>query len=97
MFILLLGQEKVYFMQSIRKRCLNIIAHKNTKEKVVNLLSENNVDFLLDDINERLEQLMQVIDKLVLPIRKRICNYNIFTEITTGNKSYVCLKTYSLS
>lgn len=40
--ILLPGQEKAYLMQSVRNRCLNIIAHKNTKEKVVNLLSENN-------------------------------------------------------
>ena len=80
--ILLPGQEKAYLMQSVRNRCLNIIAHKNTKEKVVNLLSENNVDFLLDDNNERLEQLMQVIDKLTPPIRKRILQLHYLEEMS---------------
>lgn len=78
--ILLPGQEKAYLMQSVRNRCLNIIAHKNTKEKVVNLLSENNVDFLLDDNNERLEQLMQVINKLAPLSEKGFCNYIILRK-----------------
>lgn len=83
--ILLPEHEESYLLQSVRNRCLNIIAHKSIKEKVINLLSEDNVDFLLDNDNELFDQLMLIIDKLKPPIRKQILQLRYLQEMSYQN------------
>lgn len=59
-------------MRSVRNRCLNQIAHKSVKERVAKLLLDDADVILSEDTDERLEQLLLLIDDLEPPIRKLI-------------------------
>ncbi len=59
-------------MRSVRNRCLNQIAHKSVKERVAKLLLDDADVILSEDTDERLEQLLLLIDDLEPPIRKQI-------------------------
>lgn len=59
-------------MRSVRNRCLNLIAHKSVKERVAKLLLDDADVILSEDTDERLEQLLLLIDDLEPPIRKLI-------------------------
>lgn len=59
-------------MRSVRNRCLNQIAHKSIKERVAKLLLDDADVILSEDTDERLEQLLLLIDDLEPPIRKLI-------------------------
>ena len=61
-----------YLMRSVRNRCLNLIAHKSVKERVAKLLLDDADVILSEDTDERLEQLLLLIDDLEPPIRKQI-------------------------
>ena len=50
----------------------NQIAHKSVKERVAKLLLDDADVILSEDTNERLEQLLLLIDDLEPPIRKLI-------------------------
>ena len=63
-------------MRSVRNRCLNLIAHKSVKERVAKLLLADADVILSDDMDERLEQLLLLIDDLEPPIRKQIFNWD---------------------
>ena len=70
--VLLPESEEGYLMRSVRNRCLNQIAHKSVKERVAKLLLDDADVILSEDTDERLEQLLLLIDDLEPPIRKLI-------------------------
>ena len=74
--VLMPGSEEGYLMRSVRNRCLNLIAHKSVKERVAKLLLADADVILSDDMDERLEQLLLLIDDLEPPIRKQIFNWD---------------------
>ena len=70
--VLLPESEEGYLIRSVRNRCLNLIAHKSVKERVARLLTDDADVILSEDTDERLEQLLLLIDDLEPPIRKLI-------------------------
>ena len=70
--VLLPESEESYLMRSVRNSCLNLIAHKSVKERVARLLTDDADVILSEDTDERLEQLLLLIDDLEPPIRKLI-------------------------
>ncbi len=79
---LLPESEEGYLMRSVRNRCLNILAHKSTKEKVVKLLLDESDESFLNGENELLEKLMQIIDHLDPPIRQAILRMRYLQEMS---------------
>ena len=78
--VLMPGSEEGYLMRSVRHRCLNLIAHKSVKERVAKLLLNNADVILSEDTDERLEQLMLLIEDLEPPIRKQIFRLRYLQE-----------------
>ena len=78
--VLVPGSEEGYLMRSVRHRCLNLIAHKSVKERVAKLLLADADVILSDDTDERLEQLMLLIEDLEPPIRKQIFRLRYLQE-----------------
>ena len=74
--------EEFYLMRSVRNRCLNIISHKSTKEKVVKLLMDESDNCFMEDDNELFDRLMQIIDNLKPPIRKMILQLRYSQEMS---------------
>ena len=70
--VLLPESEEGYLIRSVRNRCLNLIAHKSVKERVARLLTDDADIILSEDTDERLDQLLLIIDDLEPPIRKLI-------------------------
>ena len=70
--VLMPESEEGFLMRSVRNRCLNLIAHKSLKERVAKLLINDADVILSDETDERLEQLMLLIEDLEPPIRKQI-------------------------
>ena len=70
--VLLPESEEGYLIRSVRNRCLNLIAHKSVKERVARLLTDDADVILSEDTDERLDQLLLLIDDLEPPIRKLI-------------------------
>ena len=70
--VLMPESEESYLMRSVRNRCLNLIAHKSVKERVAKLLLADADVILSEDMDERLEQLLLLVDDLDPPIRKQI-------------------------
>ena len=80
--VLMPGSEEGYLMRSVRHRCLNLIAHKSVKERVAKLLLNDADVILSEDTDERLEQLMLLIEDLEPPIRKQIFRLRYLQEKT---------------
>ena len=78
--VLMPESEEGYLMRSVRNRCLNLIAHKSVKERVAKLLLADADVILSEDMNERLEQLLLLIDDLDPPIRKQIFRLRYLQE-----------------
>ena len=78
--VLIPGSEEGYLMRSVRHRCLNLIAHKSVKERVAKLLLNDADVILSEDTDERLEQLMLLIEDLEPPIRKQIFRLHYLQE-----------------
>ncbi|HBF05601.1 MAG TPA: RNA polymerase, partial [Prevotella sp.] len=78
--VLMPGSEEGYLMRSVRHRCLNLIAHKSVKERVAKLLLNDAEVILSEDTDERLEQLMLLIEDLEPPIRKFIFRLRYLQE-----------------
>lgn len=78
--VLMPGSEEGYLMRSVRHRCLNLIAHKSVKERVAKLLLNDADVILSEDTDERLEQLMLLIEDLEPPIRKQIFRLRYLQE-----------------
>lgn len=70
--VLMPESEEGFLMRSVRNRCLNLIAHKGVKEKVAKLLIDDTDVILSDETDERLEQLLLLIEDLEPPIRQLI-------------------------
>ena len=67
-------------MRSVRNRCLNLIAHKGVKEKVAKLLIDDTDVILSDETDERLEQLLLLIEDQEPPIRQLIFRLRYLQE-----------------
>ena len=78
--VLMPESEEGYLMRSVRNRCLNLIAHKAVKERVAKLLLADADVILADNMDERLEQLLLLIDELEPPIRKQIFRLRYLQE-----------------
>ena len=70
--VLLPESEEGYLMRSVRNRCFNLITHKSVKERVAKALLDDADVFFSEETDERLEQLMLLIDNLEPPFRKLI-------------------------
>ena len=60
--VLMPGSKEGYLMRSVRHRCLNLIAHKSVKERVAKLLQNDAEIILSEETDERLEQLIFLIE-----------------------------------
>ncbi len=78
--VLLPGSEEGYLMRSVRNRCLNLIAHKSVKERVAKLLLDDAEVILSEETDDRLDQLMRLIEDLEPPIRKLIFRLRYLQE-----------------
>ena len=78
--VLMPESEEGYLMRSVRNRCLNLIAHKGVKERVAKLLLADADVVLAEDMDERLEQLLLLIEELEPPIRKQIFRLRYLQE-----------------
>ena len=72
--------EEGFLMRSVRNRCLNLIAHKGVKEKVAKLLIDDTDVILSDETDERLEQLLLLIEDLEPHIRQLIFRLRYLQE-----------------
>ncbi|WP_369681629.1 sigma-70 family RNA polymerase sigma factor [Leyella stercorea] len=72
--------EEGFLMRSVRNRCLNLIAHKGVKEKVAKLLIDDTDVILSDETDERLDQLMLLIEDQEPPIRQLIFRLRYLQE-----------------
>ena len=70
--ILLPETEEGYLVRAVRNRCLNIIAHKDIRERTAKLLLADAETVLSEQDNELLDQLMCIIELLEPPIRRQI-------------------------
>ncbi len=80
--VLMPESEEGFLMRSVRNRCLNLIAHKGVKERVAKLLIDDADVILSDETDERLEQLMLLIEDLEPPIRKQIFRLRYLKEMS---------------
>ena len=80
--VLMPESEEGFPMRSVRNQCLNLIAHKGVKEKVAKLLIDDTDVILSDETDERLEQLLLLIDDLEPPIRKQIFRLRYLSEMS---------------
>lgn len=80
--VLMPESEEGFLMRSVRNQCLNLIAHKGVKENVAKLLIDDTDVILSDETDERLEQLLLLIDDLEPPIRKQIFRLRYLSEMT---------------
>ncbi len=74
--------EEAYLMRCIRNRCLNLIAHKSMRDKVKHMLIDDKSILLYEEDNERVNLIMQIIDKLEPPIRKQILILRFLQEMS---------------
>ena len=80
--VLMPESEEGFLMRSVRNRCLNLIAHKSVKERVAKLLLDDADVILSEETNERLDQLMLLIEDLEPPIRKQIFRLHYLKEMS---------------
>ena len=78
--VLLPESEEGYLIRSVRNRCLNLIAHKSVKERVARLLTDDADVILSEETDERLDQLMLLIEDLEPPIRQLIFRLRYLQE-----------------
>ncbi len=80
--VLMPESEERYLMRSVRNRCLNLIDCKSVKERVTKLLLDDADVILSEDTDERLDQLMLLIENLEPPIRKQIFRLRYLQEMS---------------
>ena len=70
--VLLPGSETGYLMQAVRNRCRNVIAHKSVRQRVSQLLlnDERSLDQVTDD--SLTSRLADLIGRLEPPLRRKI-------------------------
>ena len=70
--ILLPETEEGYLIRAVRNRCLNIIAHKDIRERTSKLLLNDTETILSEHDDTLLDRLMLIIEHLEPPIRRQI-------------------------
>ena len=80
--VLLPESDEGYLMRSVRNRCFNLITHKSVKERVAKALLDDADVILSEETDERLEQLMLLIDNLEPPIRKLIFHLRYLQDMS---------------
>ena len=70
--VLMPESEEGFLRRSVHNRCLNLIAHKSVKERVTKLLLDDADVIFSAETDERLDQLMLLIEDLEPPIRQLI-------------------------
>ncbi len=70
--VLMPESEEGFLRRSVHNRCLNLIAHKSVKERVTKLLLDDADVIFSEETDERLDQLMLLIEDLEPPIRQLI-------------------------
>ena len=78
--VLMPESEEGFLMRSVRNRCLNLIAHKSVKERVTKLLLDDANVILSEETDERLDQLMLLIEDLEPSIRQLIFRLRYLQE-----------------
>ena len=78
--VLMPESEEGFLMRSVRNRCLNLIAHKSVKERVTKQLLDDADVILSEETDERLDQLMLLIEDLEPPIRHLIFRLRYLQE-----------------
>ena len=78
--VLMPESEEGFLMRSVRNRCLNLIAHKSVKERVAKLLLDDADVILSEETDERIDQLMLLIEYLEPPIRQLIFRLRYLQE-----------------
>lgn len=78
--VLIPESEEGFLMRSVRNRCLNLIAHKSVKERVAKLLLDDADVILSEETDERLDQLMLLIEDQEPPIRQLIFRLRYLQE-----------------
>ena len=78
--VLMPESEEGFLMRSVRNRCLNLIAHKSVKERVAKLLLDDADVILSEETDERLDQLMLLIEDLEPSIRQLIFRLRYLQE-----------------
>lgn len=70
--VLLPATEEHYLLSSVRHRCMNVIAHKQIRERVAGLLVNERENVSFEEDNEQLDMLMKFINKELPPLTKQI-------------------------
>ena len=78
--VLMPESEEGFLMRSVRNRCLNLIAHKSVKERVTKQLLYDADVILSEETDERLDQLMLIIEDLEPHIRQLIFRLRYLQE-----------------
>ena len=72
-----------YLLTSVRNRCLNVMAHKQTTERFARLMLQQGAetDTAADDM-DRLDELLQFVDRQLLPLSRRIFRLRFLEDMT---------------
>lgn len=74
--------EEAYLLRSVHNRCMNVIAHKDIRERVARLLIYDGETVLRENDDERLDRLMRIIDHLEPPVRQQILRLRFLQEMS---------------
>lgn len=72
-----------YLLTSVRNRCLNVMAHRQTTERFARLMLQQGAetDTAADDM-DRLDELLQFVDRQLLPLSRRIFRLRFLEDMT---------------
>jgi RNA polymerase sigma factor (sigma-70 family) len=80
--VLLPESETGYLLRAVRNRCRNVIAHKSMRQRIVQLLldDEKSIDLMTDD--GLTSQLAELIRQLEPPLRRKIVTLRFMDDQT---------------
>ena len=72
-----------YLLTSVRNRCLNVMAHRQTIERFAQLMLQQGAetDTAADDM-DRLDELLQFVDRQLSPLSRRIFRLRFLEDMT---------------
>lgn len=73
-----------YLMMAVRNRCLDVLSHKSVREQVEKLFSQElkQRHIIARNEDERLDQLMQYIERELPPLSQQILRLRFLQEMT---------------
>lgn len=73
-----------YLMMAVRNRCLDVLGHKSVREQVEKLFSQELRQhfIVVQNEDERLDRLMQYIERELPPLSQRILRLRFLREMT---------------